>query len=174
MSPLGRRILHLIHDDRLTVAVTCTAAFIPFCYIYWAFWIAPWPGTLILLSLCLGSLYTVDRRINAYLAKLCRAMTGILILWFISAVCYICYYPQRRRSRSKKPSLYTVWQLEYQSLAVLTVLLGAAYKVRKVFLNRISWGGLVVAGILDSVLILFLMTRASIGPLGPGFSWENQ
>jgi hypothetical protein len=174
MSLLSRRILHLINNDRLTVAVTCTAALIPFCYIYWSFWIAPWPGTLILLSLCLGSLYTVDRKINTYLAKLCRAMTGILALWFLGLVCDIHCYSRRWRSRSKKPSPYTVWQLEYQSLAVLTLSLGVTCKVRKVFLNRISWGGLAVAGILDSVLILFLMTRANRGPLGPGFSWENQ
>ena len=166
MSQLGYHILRLINDDRLIVAVTSTTSLAAFCYIYWSYWIAPWSGTLILLSLCIYSLYTADRKINTHAAKLCRAMTGILIILFICAVCYILCYP--RRWESKRP-----WHLKYRSFAVLTISLVVVYKISKVFLNRITCGGLILAGMLDSVLILFLITRPNLGPLGPGLGRDN-
>ena len=166
MPPLHHRLLHLVNNDTLIMLIICTTSLFSFCYVYWIFWIAPWPGTLILVGLCVYSLYTVHRNINTYVAKLFRTMTGLLIILLIYAICRIYLYPHRWRAKRR-------WDLESRGLMVAIISLLTVYKVRKVFLHRITWGCLILAGILDLGLIIFLLTRPNIGPLGPGLGREN-
>lgn len=166
MPPIYHRLLHLINDDTLTMFIICTTSWISFSYIYWSYWIAPWPGTLILLSLSIYSLYTVYGNINTYIAKLLRTMTGILIILFICAIFNIYFYPHRWEAKKRR-------YLEYRGMIVAIISLITVYKVRKIFLNRITLGCLIIAGILDSALIIYLVTRPNLGPLGPGLGRES-
>jgi hypothetical protein len=161
MSEIHHRVLNLIHNDTLVISVINITSLLSFCYIYLSIWIDSWPGTFMLISLSIYSLYTVHRNINTYIAKFARVMIGILITMLISFISGL--YFSSYKAYIRQPIL----SMEYKDISIISVTFIIVYKVKKILFSNITVGCFILAGIIDLYLITFLLNRSAI-PFGPG------
>jgi hypothetical protein len=144
--------------DRIFVATVPTLFMIGIYYTYSTFWKDTLPSMTMVDALFAYSMSTIYRADTSSIAKVARAMTGLMMIVCISGISLIiCTFS---------------WKLISKILVVIPSFV-LVYKTQKLFVNQMKCSVLMLAVTMDLALAIFLLTRPNVGLFGLDLGREN-